>query len=224
MITCIRGLTGSGKTWLQTRLIRQEWKLGAKVHVNYPVSFDKANTDIHRWHQLDEIYNIHSGVIGIDEGQKLFDSHTWFNLPKSFADKIAQHRKHYVDIFTTTQDFANIDVIVRRNVHELYTCQNIFRFPKKDRVKPILQILRVTKQIRKLTQDVERIQWVNVGRAKFYFISRFWTREYYNTYADVGMEKFLCSIKYEKKINQKSGSWLCKIYSRDLVNRGKARM
>jgi len=224
MITVIRGLTGSGKTWLQTRLIRKEWKLGAGVHVNYPVKFSDKNENIKRWHNLDELYNISNGIIGIDEGQKLFDSHQWFNLPKGFADKIAQHRKHHVDIFTTTQDFANIDVIVRRNVHELYTCQSILRFPKKDRVKPIIQVIRITKQIRQLTSNVERIQWKYVSRGKLYFISRFWTKEFYNTFADVGMTKFICSIKYQKKPNEKTGKWFGKIYSRNLVNRGKARL
>lgn len=218
MIIVITGLTGSGKTLLATRLMRKEWKLGAKIFVNYQVAFDAENTNINRWHQLDELYHLNNGLIGIDEGQKLFDARRWASLPVSFAEKIAQHRKHHIDIITTTQDLAHIDVRIRQNIHTLYHCFSLFRYPQNDRVKPIFQLIKIIRKARTINADSERINWQKDGRQKFMFVSRFWTKEYYNTYADIGFNRFLCRIKFQDK------KWIAKIYSRDLVNQGKARL
>jgi hypothetical protein len=218
MITVITGLTGSGKTWLMTRLMLADWKVGAGIYSNFPLYFPNDNERVTRFHQLDELYRLVDGVIAIDEGQKLFDARRWGSLPISFAEKIAQHRKHHLDIYTTTQDFAHIDVRIRQNVHELYSCQSLFRFPQNDRDKPLLQIIRVIRKSRKLKDENERINWVRSGRAKFYFISRYWTNTLYNTYGDIGFDRFITRIKYDKK------KWVAKIYSRDLINQGKARI
>jgi hypothetical protein len=223
MITVITGLTGSGKTWFMTRLIYKEWKAGAVINTNFPIYFSKDNEDINRWHQLDEIYRISNGIIAIDEGQKLFDARRWGSLPISFAEKIAQHRKHFLDIYTTTQDIGHIDVRVRTNIHELYHCQSIFRFPKNERKHPLFQLIIISKKKRSFNVE-DRLVWEKAGRKKIFFISSLWTKTLYNTYADIGMERFLCKIKYEQKLGQKKGKWLVKIYSRDLINQGKARL
>lgn len=217
MITLFTGLTGSGKTWLMTKIMYKEWRKGVNTYVNFPISFSPDNEGITRYHNLDEIYNVHNGIIGIDEGQKLFDARRWGSLPISFAEKIAQHRKHLLDIYTTTQDLGHIDIRVRSNIHELYNCQSVFRFPKNERVYPILQMIRVIKKMRKFN-NMERITWEKCGRQHLYLISRFFTKELYNSYADIGMQKFICKLKYHNK------KWIGRIYSRDLVNRGKARL
>jgi hypothetical protein len=194
----------------------EDWKKGAEVYANFPLYFPNDNERVQRWHNLDELYNLHNGVIAIDEGQKLFDARRWGSLPVSFGEKIAQHRKHFLDIYTTTQDIGHIDLRVRGNIHELYNCQSLFRFPKNDRVKPIFQLIRITKKKRIVNTD-DRIRFEKVN-SKLKMISRFWTKEYYNTYGDIGFQKFLCKIKREKN------KWKAKIYSRDLINRGKARL
>lgn len=216
MITVITGLTGTGKTWLMTRLMLKDYKAGAEIFANFPLYFPNDNERVSRWHNLDELYNLNGGVIAIDEGQKLFDARRWGSLPVSFAEKIAQHRKHFLDIYTTTQDIAHIDLRVRSNIHELYNCQSVFRWPRNDRVKPILQLIRVIKKRRKIS-DGDRLVWEVINR-RIKFISRFWTKELYNTYGDIGFEKYICKIKREKN------KWTAKIYSRQLVNNGKARL
>lgn len=217
MIVVITGLTGSGKTWFMTnKLLMADRKAGAELFVNFPLYFPNDNESVTRWHNLDELYHLHSGVIAIDEGQKLFDARRWASLPISFAEKIAQHRKHHLDIYTTTQDFGHIDVRIRSNIHELYNCASLFRLPRNDRVKPLLQLIRVVKK-RRILQADDRIHWEIVGK-KTYFISRLWTKELYNTYGDIGFERYLAKIKY---VNKK---WLGKIYARDLINQGKARL
>lgn len=218
----IDGLAGSGKTWLQTRLIRKEWQRGSAVYVNYNVKFSEDNEDITRYNNLDELYHLSVATVGIDDAQKL--AGFWLQMPITFRDKIALHRHHNLDIISTTQDFMNMHIQIRRNVHILYRCQTLLRFPMNDRVKPIFQWIRVVKKERKLSDDADSIRFKKVGRAKWHFISRFWTRKYYDTYEDIGAERFLCKIKYEKKLGSLSGRWVGKIYSKSLVNNGKARL
>jgi hypothetical protein len=216
MIIVITGLTGSGKTWFMTRLMLKDWKAGAEIYANFPLTFPNENERVSRWHNLDELYNLKCGVVAIDEGQKLFDARRWGSLPVSFAEKVAQHRHHFLDIYTTTQDVGHIDLRVRSNIHELYNCQSLFRFPKNDRVKPYLQFIKITKKRRVLSAG-DRLIWEKV-KTRYSFISILFTKNLYNTYGDIGFQKFICRIKRE------NNKWKAKIYSRDLVNQGKARL
>lgn len=216
MIVLITGLTGSGKTWFMTRLMLEDWKQGSEIYANFPLTFPDNNARVSRWHNLDEVYHLTGGVIGIDEGQKLFDARRWASLPVGFSEKIAQHRKHFLDIYATSQDIGHIDLRVRSNIHELYNCQSIFRWPRNDRVKPLLQMVRITRK-KRIVNSEDRLRFEKVNH-KFVFISRFWTKDLYNTYGDIGFEQYICRIKREK------GKWKGKVYSRDLINRGKARL
>jgi hypothetical protein len=217
MIVVFDGQAGTGKTWLMTRTIYKNWLYGLPCHLNYRVYFDNYNENVSRWHNLDEVYHLQNGIIGIDEGQKLFDARRWASLPLSFAEKIASHRHHHLDIYTTTQDLLHIDLRVRSNIHELYSCRSVFRWPKDDRNKPIIYIMRVTKKVRRVNADTNRLTFDKVG-TKTYYLSRFWTKTLYDTYANIDFQRLLCKLKREKK------AWTGKIYSRDLVNRGKARL
>jgi len=215
MITVITGLTGSGKTWFMSRLALKRAKLGETIYSNVAFQFGPFDERVIRWHSLSETFNLRKGVICIDEGQKLFDAHNWMFLPMAFADKIASHRHQELDILTTTQDFGHIDVRVRSNVHELYHCQTVFRFPKNERVKPMLQMTRIVKKERSF-DDVSGIKWTVVGKRN-YFISRYFTKEIYNTYANIDLSHFLCQIKRDKK------KWLIVLQSRQLANQRSIR-
>ena len=217
MITLITGLTGSGKTWLAVKSLYRDWQGGATIFANFPLCFDKDNTNVQYFNQLSELYHLNNGVICIDEAQKLLDARRWASLPISFAEKIAQHRKHFLDIVSTTQDIGHIDLRMRSLVHELYQCQSLLRLPKNERQHPILQVVRVVKKMRDFKNDSDRILWNKVG-SRYYLISRFWTKKLYETYADVGLSRYLTKTFY------KNHKWLTKIYNRDLVNTGRARL
>lgn len=224
MIVLIEGAAGSGKTLLMSRLIRKEWKKGDHVFANFPLWFDDDRTRIKRWHNLDEVYNITKGIIVIDESQKLFDARFWNLLPKTFTDKIAMHRHHMVDIYTTTQDMGHIDVRVRSNAHELYRCKSLFRFPKSQRKKPIFQLIKTQHYVRSFEHEAQRVKWLKNGLARPHFISKYWTKTYFNTYGEVGQGKYLCRIIYEKKNPKGKGKWLVRIYSRDLIGSKRAKI
>lgn len=217
MITVITGLTGSGKTWLMSKILYNEWKRGAKVYSNFRLNFSTENEDIFRWRQLDETYRLTTGLIAIDEGQMLFDARRWQSLPTGFLEKISQHRKHHINIITTTQDLVQIDSRIRCNIHVLKHCKMIFRFPMNESAEPWLQLTRVTTKTRETTVDTERLMWKVVNR-KFYFISKFFSKKLYYTFDTIGLELFVC------KLETQNGKTTLKIYDRQLVNSGKARL
>jgi hypothetical protein len=188
----------------------KEYKKGVDVYTNFPIYFPNNNERVFRWNSLSETYHIKNGLIAIDEGQKLFNARLWNLLPLGFREKIEQHRHHFVDIMTSTQDLGQIDIYIRRNIHLVYECKSFFRFPAyDDRHKPIFQIIRTVKKDRNF--DGTNISWTK-SRARLHFISKFWTRELYNTYGNLNLPNFLCHIKREKK------RWTGKICSREIFN------
>lgn len=223
MLILVDGPAGSGKTFFSVRLARRQWKKGTRIFPNFPVWFDEDRTNIFRWYALDETYNLNKGVLLIDESAILLDARRWAQLPYTFTEKIAMHRHHHLDIITTAQDFGHIDIRVRTNVHERYTCASMFRFPRNQRKRPILQLIRVHKKVRAYENENQRIKWLR-SITRFYFISKYWTKTYYNTYQEAVTPKFLCRIMYQRKNPLGKAKWIGKIYSRDLVNNRKARL
>lgn len=229
MIILADGPAGSGKTILITHLLFEEWKRGLDMAANYDLFFrdyvkDQENyPEIIRWHRLDEVYNMSNCAIAVDDGQILFDARRWQSLPPSFAEKVAAHRHHHVDIYTTTQDFLHIDARIRSNVHVRFSCRSIVRIPKDEKQKPIFQICKVTKKIRVPNQDETRILWTVDKKFKFY-ISRYWTKTLYNTYSSLDLDRYLCKIIIKKRPGQKKEEYIIKMYNRHLVNAGKARL
>lgn len=218
----IDGLAGSGKTWLMSKLMYKGWKHGRKVWANFKLTFSKTNKDVHRFYLLEETYQLTEAILGFDELQDLAGH--WQGMPISFRNKIAHHRHNFLDVFCTTQDFNDLHVELRRNVHERYRCESIFRFPRSDSVKPILQLIRVVHKTRQIKYDNDEVRFRKLGWAKLYFISRWFSRELYNTHANIDFNKYICKFQYEKKPGQRKGAWVYKMYSRDLVNQGKARL
>lgn len=217
MIVIFAGPAGSGKTILMSRLLRKRWKKGEIIYSNFPLWFDEDQNNIVRWHNLAETYHLKKGCLAIDESQKLLDARKWSTLPSSFTEKIAMHRHHHLDIFTTTQDFGHIDVRMRTNAHELFECRSIIRLPGKQTVKPIFQICKAIRKTRSFNSETQSIRWTKTGSRRI-FISKFWTKTYFDTYGEVGGPHFVC------RIQSTCGKWKGKLYSRELTDRGKARL
>lgn len=223
MIILFEGIAGSGKTLLLSRMVRKEWKRKREIYSNFPLWYDEDKTRVKRWYALDETYHLKEGVLVIDEGQKFFDARDWFNLPKTFRDLLSEHRHHFLDVYTTTQNARFIDYRVRANIHEVFKCQSIFRFPGKQRHKPLIQIIRATHR-RRIMDENDRITWEKDGRSKYYFISKLWTRTYYDTYGKMDQSKFVCKVNYQRKAFTKKGLWRIRIINRDLLDRGRKRI
>ena len=217
MIYVIDGETGAGKTELMVSMLYKRWKAGETVAVNFPVFFSPDNERVIRWYQLDEIYSLTGMTIGIDEGQKLFDAQRWYALPAMFKVKIASNRHDHLDILTTTQDFTHIDTKVRANAHFRYSMKKRFRMPWNERVHPIIQWNTIFQKKRHEDPTTNRITWPTISR-KQRFISRYFTKKLYETFGDISLEKYICKLRLHKK------QWILRIYSRDLVERGRKRI
>lgn len=224
MIVLIEGLAGSGKTLLMSRLLKKRWEQGEKIYSNFSLYFDEDKTNIERWHNLDECFYLKKGILCIDESQKFLDARRWKSLPMAFTELIAMHRHHHLDIYSTTQDFSQIDIRLRQNVHELFRCESLIRIPRNQNIKPLLQIVKINKKEKITTKDGTRQIWRKSGKSKLMFISKYWTKTYYNTYGDVGVDKFICKIKQKKLLSKKRGEWYIKIVSRELIDSGKKRI
>lgn len=216
MIIVITGLTGSGKTYIMSQMVYNDWKAGANVWGNYPLFFSEENERIIRYDCLPEIYRVKNGVVAIDEGQKLFDARRWASLPSDFSEKICQHRKHFLDIYTTTQDFRQIDVRIRKNVHLWFHCEKLFRFPFNDRLPAMIMIVRRIQMERRTTEDNKEI-WRR-GQKKIIFISKYFSKKLYDTYADIGLSRYII------KLCRKNKKTKLIIANRTLVNQGKVRI
>jgi hypothetical protein len=217
MITLILGLTGAGKTWIMTRLIKSRWDSGIKIYSNYKLLFDEENKNIERWWCLSDLYKFRNGVIAFDEGQQLLDARNWASLPAMFKDLICQHRHSFLDIYLTTQDIMQIDISVRRNVHELISCQSLLRFPRNDSVPPLFQWIRVQKKVRRFDSASDRVVFIPEGGKKWYFLSRLWTKKLYETYAITQLGKYVSKTIFHKK------KWKTIIANRTLIGTGKIR-
>lgn len=217
------GATGGGKSWFVVNiLVKPQWEKGTHIYPNFSMWFDDEFTNITRWHVLDDTYHISNGIIVIDEAQKLLNARRWASLPSAFADKIAEHRHHRVDIISMAQDISHIDVRLRSNIHEVYNCQSIVRFPRNERKRPWFEILRVFKKVRMPTTDSGLLRWKRVGSTKFYILSKFFTKTYYDTYGVIGSNEFACKIML--KTEGEKQVWKAKIYSNEMINSGKSRL
>ena len=113
---------------MDTKKIKLGRPSGVKVYTNYNVTFaDKVMSpeDMVYMFMHDELKNC---VIGIDEMQVLFDSH--FGIKQSKKGKMSlqelimrlaqQSRKRNVEIYYTSQRFANVHKVLRVHTNYLF--------------------------------------------------------------------------------------------------------
>jgi hypothetical protein len=222
----ITGLTGSGKTfYCVNKMLHKEWKKGATIYSNTPLFFSEDSERVNYWKSLDELTHLKKACIFIDEAQKLMDAQRWQSLPETFKNLIRQHRHQGLDIYSNTQDLGQIDVNMRRNIHEIYNCRSMMRLPPNERIDPILQVVRITHKIRSYNEATDMIKFVPVGRARIMLISRLWSKELYDTHSlEVGFEQFAVKIEHKQDKGRKNGEWICKIYDKELIDMGKVRL
>jgi len=217
----IEGEAGSGKTWFQTKLVRREWQNGEKIYSNYDLTFSPKNEDIHRFYSLDETYRLERGILSFDELQDL--AGYWQSMPISFRNKIAHHRHHLLTVYSNTQAFRDLHTELRRNVHIRYRCRSVLRFPFNDAKLPIFQWIQINKKTKVAINANDEPKFKAVGRTKNFFLSKYWTRSYYNTHANIDFNRFVCKLIYKRKNNER-GCWILKVIDRDLISQGKKRL
>lgn len=206
------GKTGSGKTFQAVKHeVSAQLKEGGRVFSNIRLYVaEHFQPQIFYYRNLAELIDIQDAVIFMDEAQILINARLWENLPPEFIYKVTQHRKHRVDLVTTTQEIGQIDVTVRNLIHQLYKCEAILTlkkglnpFSKDDKKDTFFHLFRN----RKIDMDSFRSRSVDETTLKTLKsnirVIHPWSERLYNTYEDIGFEpyKMLCSIskiKYKK--------------------------
>lgn len=117
MITGYVGRPGKGKTLLMTWDLRKAMARGRKVYANYPILGGRY------WHDLEQVYGVRNGVIGMDEAGSIVNSRKWEKLPEDVVRQWQQSRKLGLDLFFTAQAFTGVDKILRGITNLVWVCQ-----------------------------------------------------------------------------------------------------
>jgi len=132
-IEVVTGRAGAGKTaYLCQKLIDtlkrnvayyRKYKKIRKVYVNFPLSEKVAKRYVHflgYWKDLEELIKLEDCDIFIDELLYYFDSARWKETTPDVKKFIAIHRHLGIEIYATSQDFAQVDIAFRRLTDQLY--------------------------------------------------------------------------------------------------------
>lgn len=204
MIYAFTGKTGSGKTYNMVKLAYRYWLGGVDVYTNTVLYFDKPFTFLEKtrfflkkffnkdepelkrgriiyYSNINELIEVHDGLILFDEAQVLFDAQNWASLPSEFKFKLQQHRKHNLDLFCTTQSINTIDITYRRLVQHWFYYKPIFSLFG-------LNIFREDyKDVEFLYKDNSDLTVPSLS-SRIFLIGRF-SPILYDTLYDVGFEK-----------------------------------
>jgi len=132
MIRIFTGLPGAGKSALLARtvvsvLYRNEKfynKTGVvrKLYTNLKLSpkvEERYKDFICYWSDLRELTPLRDVDVVIDEVATYFDARLWESLSLEMRRWLAQHRKFGIEIYGTSQDFAQVDKAFRRLTSDL---------------------------------------------------------------------------------------------------------
>jgi len=129
------GLESSGKSlklaMVVADLVERNSKWGKVSTIYRPIMSNLRFTDkfieyatskgvkLNYWDNLDDIVKFEQCDVIIDEVPVYFDARQWENMSFEVRRWLAQHRHRGVEIYGNVQEFADIDVAVRRLTGEL---------------------------------------------------------------------------------------------------------
>jgi len=187
MISIYSGLPGAGKSlrMAQTMLdiLWRNKKWYAKSGIVRPVYTNlHLNSDleeeykgfIYYWDDPSQLVQLRDCDVFWDEIATHLDSTQWKEVPLELKRWLQQHRKFGIDIYGTTQDFAMVDVSMRRMTGELFLLTKIIGSPDKSATRPEVRYVWGLIFIRTLNpQDYKEDQKENKARGfSFMWISK----------------------------------------------------
>lgn len=152
MISIISGRPGSGKS-LKTAQITQKLLIRNKKwfkktgNVRQVYSNIKFNEQIENqfkgflsyWETPEELVKLRDCDIIWDEVATHLDSTQWQNLPLEVKRFLQQHRKRGIDIYGNTQDFAMVDISMRRLVSVVSVLRKVVGSPDISPTRPAVR-------------------------------------------------------------------------------------
>jgi len=213
MIVVFTGLPGSGKSLkLAATLIdvlyrnkRYFEKTGTMRVLWTNLQLTKAVEDefpgqIKYWTDLRQLTPLRDVDVAIDEIATYFDARLWETLSLEMRRWLAQHRKFGIEIYGTSQDFAQTDKAFRRLTSNLFYLRKLFGSSDISPTRPAPKYIWGVSAISELDPTVYDEQLSKFGGGSFpsfMFITRSAT-EIFDTRAEVKLSSAL-PLKHIRK-------------------------
>jgi len=206
MIAIFSGLPGSGKslklgqTAIDILYRNRKWheKTGQvrKVYTNLKLSeaVEQEFSDlIVYWTDLRQLTALRDVDVLIDEVATYFDARLWETLSLEMRRWLSQHRKFGIEIYGTTQDFAQVDKAFRRLTSHLLYLSKLMGSGDISPTRPAPKFIWGLSLVRELDPtiyDEQKSKFASTGMPRFMFITRSRT-EVFNTRAEVKLSSAL---------------------------------
>jgi len=127
MIQIISGLTGSGKTYMMTRLAlkHSERVPEVPIYANYHFKDSVFAKQPHYFSSPKQLEDIQHAIVLIDDGAIWFNARNWREFSYEMQYKIINNRKDGLKIYITTQYMRGLDSVIRENCHYYYECKKV---------------------------------------------------------------------------------------------------
>jgi len=131
-ITVVVGRPGQGKSvWLVgqiQRWCRRGYNVYTNVEIKDPKFLAKYERQLYYVESLEDLINVRTGKVVLDEVQTYLNSRNWDKLDVRFQLLLQQHRKRGLDIYGATQSIKRADTVFRELVQFYLRIGRIFAF------------------------------------------------------------------------------------------------
>jgi len=146
------------------RQVFSNLRLNRKIELAYP-------GQILYWKDPEELIRVRDADVIIDEIATYMDSTQWKELPLAFKRWLQQHRKLGIEIYGNTQDFAMVDIAMRRLTSDLYILYKLIGSrdpsPTSPPVKRVWGII-LMKSVAPETYQMEKLEMKAEGLSLFF--------------------------------------------------------
>jgi len=153
------------------------------------------------WTELRQLTPLRDCDVIIDEVATYFDARLWETLSLEMRRWLAQHRKFGIEIYGTSQDFAQVDKAFRRLTSDLLYLTKLAGSRDISATKPPPRFIWGVALVRELDAtiyDEQKSKFAASGMPKFMWISRKGT-EIFDTRAEVKLSSALPLKHIEKE-------------------------
>lgn len=161
------------------------------------------------WTELRQLTPLRDCDVIIDEVATYFDARLWETLSLEMRRWLAQHRKFGIEIYGTSQDFAQVDKAFRRLTSDLLYLTKLMGSRDISATKPpprFIWGLALVRELDATIYDEQKSKFATGGLPKFMWISRKGT-EIFDTRAEVKLSSALPLKHIEKECENENCSF-----------------
>lgn len=162
---------------------------------------DEFKGYIQYWTELRQLTPLRDCDVIIDEVATYFDARLWETLSLEMRRWLAQHRKFGIEIYGTSQDFAQVDKAFRRLTSDLLYLTKVMGSRDISATRPPPRFIWGLSMVRELDPtiyDEQKSKFATQGLPKFMWISRAGT-QVFDTRAEVKLSSALPLKHIEKE-------------------------